>query len=276
MLPFLHIGSFYLPTYGLLVASAFLLALWIVARLSRRAGIDGDAAVNLGIYSAFAGIAGAKLLMIALDFDYYSQNPLELLSLTTLQAGGIFFGGLVAALVVAMLYVRHKRLPGLATSDVFAPAIAAGHAIGRLGCFAAGCCWGAPSHGRFSVTFTNPDANRLFGTPLRIPLYPTQLMEAAAEAIIFAVLYLRFLRPHKPGAVIGLYLVLYPAARFAVEFVRAHDQANPYIGPFVAEQWIALALIALGVWMMRRARAATVENAVAPVTAETQRKRRAR
>jgi phosphatidylglycerol:prolipoprotein diacylglycerol transferase len=247
-----RIGGFFLPTYGLLITLAFLTALWLAGRLSRRAGLDRDAVLNLGIYTAIAGMVGAKLLMILLDFDYYWGNPAELFSFATLRAGGVFYGGLILALITAFFYTRRSKLPGLATADVFAPAIALGHAIGRLGCFAAGCCWGARSHLPWAVTFTNSDAHRMFGVPLDIPLHPTQLYESGAEALIFAILYRRFQRPHKPGAVIGLYLVLYPAARFLVEFVRAHDEFNPHFGPFVLEQWIALGLLALGVYLMRR------------------------
>jgi phosphatidylglycerol:prolipoprotein diacylglycerol transferase len=104
----------------------------------------------------------------------------------------------------------------------------------------------------WAVTFTNPEANRIVGVPLGIPLQPTQLYESLAEALIFLILYWRFLRPHRPGAIIGLYLSLYSAVRFLVEFVRAHDQLNPYYGPLVAEQWIALGLLGLGMWLMLR------------------------
>jgi phosphatidylglycerol---prolipoprotein diacylglyceryl transferase len=248
----IHIGSFFLPTYGVLVAAAFLTSLWMVNRLSRRAGMDTDAVMNLGIYTAIAGMVGAKLLMILLDLGYYARNPGELFSFATLQAGGIFYGGFLAALATAFLYMRSRKLPGLATADVFAPAIALGHAIGRLGCFAAGCCWGAECHLPWAVTFTNPEANRLTDVPLGVPLHPTQLYESLGEAAIFAVLYRRFAKPHRPGAIIGLYLMLYSTVRFLVEFVRAHDKTNFHVGPFVVEQWIALGLFALGWFLMRR------------------------
>jgi phosphatidylglycerol:prolipoprotein diacylglycerol transferase len=241
-----------LPSYGLLVATGFLVALWMAGRLARRSGLDVDPVLNLGIYTAIAAMLGAKLALLALNFDDYARNPGEIFSLSTLLSGGVFYGGLIAAFAVAYFYLRRSRLPGLATADAFAPAIALGHAIGRVGCFAAGCCWGAQSHLPWAVTFTNPDAHELVGVPLGIPLHPTQLYEAFAEAVIFAILYWRFGRPHRPGAIIGLYLILYPSARFLVEFVRNHDNLNPYLGPFVAEQWVALALLAAGVWLVRR------------------------
>ena len=247
-----RIGSFFQSTYGVLVTLGFLVGVWMASRLGRKAGLDSEAVLNLGIYVALSALLGAKLLMILLDLGYYSRNPGEIFTLATFRAGGIFYGGLIAALIAAAVYTRRKRLPGLLTADVFAPAIALGHAIGRLGCFAAGCCWGQKSSLPWAVTFTNPLSNQLFGTPLGIPLHPTQLYEAFSEAIIFLILYWRFHRPHRPGAVIGLYLALYSSVRFLVEFVRAHDEVNPFYGPLVAEQWLALALVAGGVWLLRK------------------------
>jgi phosphatidylglycerol:prolipoprotein diacylglycerol transferase len=253
MLPkLISIGDFFIPTYGLLVTIGFLAGLWLTTRLARRAGRDPDIIVNLAVYCALAGILGAKLLMFVQDFDFYRRNPGEILSFATLRAGGIFFGGLVGALGVAWWFLRRNKLPALPTADLFAPGIALGHAIGRLGCFAAGCCWGLECDRPWAVTFKNPDANNMFGTPLWVPLHPTQLYEAAAEAVIAAVLLRRWLKPHKPGAIIGLYLLLYSSARFAVEFFRAHDAPNPFAGPLSASQWIALALAGLGLWILRK------------------------
>ncbi len=255
MLPSLvRIGDFFLPTYGLLVTIGFLSGLWLAGRLARRSGLDRDLILNLGIYSAIAGILGAKAMLVLLDLDYYRARPREIFSLSTLQAGGIFYGGLIAALLVAAWYIRHKRLPGWQAADAYAPAVALGHAIGRLGCFAAGCCWGVETHLPWAVTFTNPTSHELFGTPLGRPLHPTQLYEALAEAVIFVVLYRRYLRPHAPGAILGLYLVLYSTTRFFIEFVRAHDELNPPLGPFHIEQWIALVLVAVGLWLLLRRR----------------------
>ncbi len=146
MLPKLvHIGSFYLPTYGLLVAAAFLTALAIAGKLGREQGLSRDAVMNLGIYCALAGIIGAKLFMIVMD-PFYRKDPAQIFTLSTLQAAGIWYGGFIAALVFAFFYMRAEGLPFLKTSDIFAPGLAIGHAIGRLGCFAAGCCYGKPTN----------------------------------------------------------------------------------------------------------------------------------
>jgi phosphatidylglycerol:prolipoprotein diacylglycerol transferase len=232
----------FLHTYGVLVAVAFLSAVWMAARLARRSGIDPDAVTNLGIYCALAAMAGAKLMMFVVDPEYRR----DIFSWASLQAGGIFYGGLLAALAVAWWYLRKTKLPLLATADVFAPAIALGHGIGRLGCFSAGCCWGVLCDRPWAVTFRDPVANNLTGVPLRVPLHPTQLYEAFAEFAIFVILYRRIGKPHGRGAIISLYLMLYSTARFVVEFYRYHDQGNLWGGPLDTSQVISLALFVLG------------------------------
>src|SRR6266851_4880273 len=226
-----HIGGFFLPTYGLLVAIAFLTALWIAGRLAAKSGLHQESVLNLGIYCALAGIAGAKVLMIALD-PAVRDNWHEIFSLSTLQAAGIFYGGFLAALATAFFYMRHKVLPVLKTADVFAPGLALGHAIGRLGCFSAGCCWGVATHLPWAVTFTNPEANKLTGVPLDTPVHPTQLYESFGEAVICLILLRLIRKPHRDGAIISMYLMFYATLRFFVEFVRYHDQSNRLTGPF--------------------------------------------
>jgi len=249
----LRIGSFTLHSYGVLVALAFLSGLLVSSRLARRAGLDPDRVSNLGIYAAVAAIVGAKLFLIGADSSYYRQNPGQIFSLATLQAGGVFFGGLLAALATGTWYLRRHRLPALATLDVFAPGLALGHAIGRLGCFLAGCCWGKPAGVAWAVTFTKPVARELVGVPLGIPLHPAQLYEAAAEAVIFGLLWRRFQTPHRAGSILGLYLVLYPVFRFGIEFLRdSAGQAMLLGGPLSVTQWIALGLAGAGIYLVVR------------------------
>ncbi len=145
-------------------------------------------------------------------------------SLDTLQAAGVYQGGFLMALLTAILYIRHNHLPGLQTCDVFAPGIALGQAIGRIGCFSAGCCWGVESHVPWAVTFRNPEAWNLTGVPLGLPLHPAQLYESFADALILLCLYWLIMRPHSPGSILGWYLALYSSARFGIEFFRFHEQ----------------------------------------------------
>ena len=250
MLPYLiKIGNFAIPSYGLLVALAFLVALMMATRFAKERGISNEKVVNLGVYCALMGMLGAKVLMIVMDPEMRT-HPAEIFSLATLQSAGIFFGGLVAALEFAFFYMRSQGLPVLSTCDLFAPGVALGHGIGRLGCFAAGCCWGKPTHLPWAVTFTRADNTT--GVPLNIPLHPTQLYEALGEAVICAILVWQLQKRHRDGRVIGLYGVLYGAVRFGVEFLRDHDSSNPLGGPFTLEQWIALGLAGAGMALVVR------------------------
>ena len=147
---------------------------------------------------------------------------------------------------MAAWYLRKTQMPAWLTADVFAPAIALGHGIGRLGCFSAGCCWGVPTHLPWAITFSNPASNQLVGVPLGIPLHPTQLYESFSEFVIFGVLYWRFQRPHSTGSIISLYLMLYSTARFIVEFFRFHEQGNLWGGPLDTSQWLSIGLFLLG------------------------------
>ncbi|HEV2446289.1 MAG TPA: prolipoprotein diacylglyceryl transferase, partial [Candidatus Sulfopaludibacter sp.] len=193
-----------------------------------------------------AAIAGAKLMMFLVDFGYYSEHPREIFSIESLQAGGVFYGGLLVALAFSWWYMRKRHLPPLKTADIFAPAIALGHAIGRIGCFTAGCCWGRQCERPWAITFTSQEAHDRVGVPLGVPLHPTQLYESAAEFLIFAILYWRIRKAHEPGAVISLYLILYSVTRFIVEFFRYHEQGNLLNGPLDTSQWISIVLFLMG------------------------------
>ena len=240
------IGSFYLPTYGVLVALGFLAGLSVTSRLAKRAGLNAELVTNLAIYVALSGMLGAKLLMLVFDWRETIEHPGEIFTLRTLQAAGVFQGGLILALVTAFFYIRRHGLPLLPVCDTFAPGLALGHAIGRLGCFAAGCCWGLECGLPWAVKFHDPEAWTLTGVPLEIPLHPSQLYEFGTELILFGVLYQYVKKNPAPGRTIGWYLVVSSVARFAIEFTRFHEQALPFGLPLSITQWIAVALAGLG------------------------------
>jgi len=250
----LHFGRFFLPTYGFLVAIGVLLGLWISVRNSRRIGINEDNAWNLGITVVLCGIVGAKVLYIINDWSHYSANPRDIFSVDTLQAGGVFSGGLLAALAAAAWYVRKHHMPALGTCDAFAPGLAVGHAIGRVGCFAAGCCYGKPTHHWWGVTFTNPLANAITGTPLNVPLEPTQLMESAVELANFIFLMWLLKRRTFDGQVFGAFMFIYGVARFFLEFLRDDPgRGSVFGGAMSGTQLISIGLVLAGgfIWWLR-------------------------
>lgn len=247
------IGDFFLPTYGVMVAAGFLAGLWVTIRLAKRKGLPAEEIGNLAVYCALAGMAGSKILMVLMNFGEYAAEPARLFSRDTLLSAGVYYGGFLAALGFGYLYIRKKRLPILRTMDVLAPGVALGHTIGRLGCFAAGCCWGLACDRPWAVTFRNPDSHALVGVPLGIPLHPTQLYESSLTLLVFSILLGRTKTEYKAGSQLGLYLVLYSLARFSVEFFRYHEQAPLAFGLSVT-QWIAVALLAAGIWLLVRKR----------------------
>jgi phosphatidylglycerol:prolipoprotein diacylglycerol transferase len=249
-----HIGSFWVGTYGVLVAAGVLAGLMVAARFSQREGIDPENAWNLGLLAILSAIIGAKLMMFVTDWRWYADHPGEIFSLSTLRAGGVFYGGLIAAVAVSVWYIRRNRLPVLKTCDAFAPGIALGHAFGRLGCFSAGCCYGKPTSLPWGVTFTNPLAQAISGTPLGIKLQPTELYESAIELLNF--FFLVWLLKHRKtdGQVIGAYMFLYGIARYFLEFLRDDPgRGELFGGTMSGMQLISIFLVIGGglLWMRR-------------------------
>ena len=231
-----------------------LVGLWISVRNSERLGYDGDKAWNLGILVVLSGIVGAKILYIINDWSSYKNNPGDIFSLATLQAGGVFSGGLLAAFVAAGWYVWKNHMPALGTCDAFAPGLALGHSIGRLGCFAAGCCYGKETHHWWGVTFTNPLASQITGTPLNVPLEPTQLFEFAVELANFFFLMWLLRRRKFDGQVFGAFLFIYGVARFFLEYLRGDPgRGSAFGGAITVTQLIAVGLVLGGgiIWWLR-------------------------
>ena len=248
-----HIGPVTIYTYGVLVAFGVLLGLWYSRQHAPAAGLDPDRVWNLGIYMTLVALLGAKLWLVALYAPYYWAHPREMLALSTLQSGGTFYGGLIAALLFAVPYTRRYKIPFLPLVDTYAPGLALGHAIGRLGCFAAGCCWGKPTWLPWGVPFTNPTAAELVGTPLGIPLHPTQLYEAVAEFVNFLVLVSLGRRQRFTGQLFGTYLLLYGVERGSIEFVRGDPERTLlFHGAFSLMQVVSLLMILLGAWVWWR------------------------
>ena len=240
-----EIGPFSIFTYGVLLAAAYLIGLQFATVRARARGLDGNRVMDLGIYIIISALVGAKLLLVVVDFDHFRQDPVSLI-----RAGGVFYGGLVLSLVVAFWYIRRHRLPIWLTCDAFAPGIALGQAVGRIGCLMAGCCYGQPTDLPWGITFTNPLAAANVGTPLDVSLHPTQLYESGAALLILVVLLLVERRgPSFPGRTFWTYLLLYPSARFLIEFYRG-DPRGAVFDILSTSQFVSLLLIPLSIVML--------------------------
>jgi phosphatidylglycerol:prolipoprotein diacylglycerol transferase len=228
----LQLGAFKLPAYGLMVALGYLAAIYYILSRSSRFNFKKDDLSDLVFYSVLSGMAGAKAFYAATYWDTFGADFSSRAAyvLRTFQYGFVFYGGLLTGAAVFYLTARRRKLNAAAAADLCAPALALGHAFGRVGCFLAGCCHGAPAGNfPFSVVFSNP-ACEVAPALLGVPLYPTQLLEAAGNLAIFAVLSFTLGRKRPAGSVIALYAALYSVQRFFIEFLRGDDRGALHFG----------------------------------------------
>jgi phosphatidylglycerol:prolipoprotein diacylglycerol transferase len=236
-----RVGQVAVYSYGVTLALAFV-ACWLIARwyLPTR-GLDVELATDLLLAAAVGGIVGARLLYVATSWQVFAENPLWILQF---QRGGmVFYGGLAGGALVVAAYVLIRRLPVPVIADGAAIAIPLGSAIGRIGCFLNGCCAGRPTDAIIGVVF--PGAS--------VPVLPTQLIDSAANLVIFAaLLHFAVRRRWRPGLLWWLFLVLYGISRFLVEMLRTNP---PLALGLTQAQWISLPIVLAGLaglaWMLR-------------------------
>ena len=245
----IQIGSFYLPTYGVILAIAYLVGIWMLRRKARAEGLPEQKIFDFSLYVLAAAILGAKALLIIVEWRHYASNPRNLVEV--LRSGGVFYGGLIAATTVGIWYMKRHRLPAWKVADMGAPSIALGEAIGRWGCFAAGCCYGKPTDGPLGVRFTDPFAHDAVGTPLGVALHPTQIYLSINAFLIFLILQWAYRRRTFDGEVFWLYVLLYAITRGVIENFRG-DSIRGFLIPGVlsTSQFIGLVAAASAVGMI--------------------------
>lgn len=238
----IKIGPLTIHTYGFIIAIGFLVALMFASREAKRKDIPKEGIVDIGFYALFSGIIGSRLFFILTNWQHFSEHPIDMVKIW--EGGLVFYGGMIFALPTVILYAKKKALPLWQTADIWAPSIAIGHAIGRLGCFCAGCCYGKPAEGLpWAVTFTDPESLAIIGTPL----HPTQLYESAAELLNFLILIT--LRRHQSfnGRLFWMYILNYSIIRSVVEMFRG-DQVRGFLLPgFSYSQAISVAMFVTAV-----------------------------
>ena len=268
-------GFFQLPTYGPLMVTALVTALVLAVRQGKKEGLDSTRLLDFSTWLIVVALVGAKVLMIVTDWRTYWDHPGELISLSTLRAGGVFYGGFLAAVLFAWWYVRVHQLPLWRIFDVYSPSIALGLGIGRLGCFAAGCDYGKPTESALGVIFTHPLAQQVSGTPLGIRIHPTQLYESLSCVLIFAILIWRFRRKAYDGQIFVWYLTLYAVARFFLEFLRGDPDRGFVFGHLLStSQFIAVLAVAVAAVLYWRLHGHRAEASVIPATVPVARRAR--
>ena len=219
-----RIGNFPINTYGVFLALAFLCAILIAVRLAARDGLPREKIYDLSLWMLLASLIGSKVLMLFTEPEY-RDHPLQLISLDFLRSGGVFYGGLIGAMVTGYFLMKRYRLPWWQTADACAPGIAIGNFFGRQGCFAAGCCWGKPTALPWGVKFTEA-GHAITGVPTDTYLHPTQLYESFAMFIVFLFLLWLHKRRRFSGEVILTYALFYSIVRFVIEFFRGDPRGD--------------------------------------------------
>ena len=237
----------------MLVATGVLIGVYFARSQASRAGLDPEKIWNLGIYTILVSLLLAKIWLVFSEWDYYSTHTREIFSIQTFQSGGTFYGGIVGAILTIVLYTYVQKMPLLSVMDIGVTGLALGHSIGRLGCFAAGCCYGKPTSLPWAIKFTNPIAAQIAGTPLGVHLHPTQLYEAFAEFLNFLILIWLGRRQSFRGQMIGTYFLLYGFERGTIEFFRGDPGRSMMFHDSVSlMQIVSVGLILAGAFLWWR------------------------
>ncbi len=280
-----------LHTYGLMIAGAFLAGIWLAQREARRRGQDPEKIADLSFWILVAALVGSRVYFILVNWhDYFGPGQAAMVAtpfgriprlLAIWEGGLVFYGGFIGAALTAWWYLRRNEMAFLPHADTLIPSVAFGHFMGRLGCFAAGCCWGAVAHGHLPWAARFPPQSLAYQTlagradpaayiaPDRLttlPLHPVQLYESFGELAIFLVLVL-WVRPRKRfhGEVLAAWLLLYAILRTVSELFRGDVERGVVAGLGVG-QWTSLAIFAVGVAVWATARRARL-GAASPAAA---------
>jgi phosphatidylglycerol---prolipoprotein diacylglyceryl transferase len=239
MMPLIHLGPFWLPAYGLMMSIAVLAGVKLAVYRAGKHGLDPQFVYYAGSLAALTALVMARLLHVAIDPVAYWRSLGPLVT----EAGTFLFGFLCALCLICFIAVR-RGVSLWALADCFAPSLALGVCLARIGCFLSGCNYGKPTGLPWGVAFTNPLAAQLAGTPLGIRLHPTQLYESLLGLSTFFVLIYLSRRERRPGALILTFVSFYTVGRFFIEYFRG-DLDRLFWGPFSTSQWLSVALLVL-------------------------------
>jgi phosphatidylglycerol:prolipoprotein diacylglycerol transferase len=214
----ISIGPFTIHTYGFFVAVGFAVGILTAVKVGKTQGVPSQQVMDMAFVMIVWAIIGSRLFYVLINFSYYKAHPLDIIKIW--QGGLVFSGGLVATAAAMWWYLRRHRLAFWSTGDLWAPSLALGQAIGRFGCFMAGCCYGRPTGSSWGVIFTHPQSR----APLNIPLYPTQVFEAVSGFSVFLVLIFLHGKKTFQGQVFLWYLILHSTARLFVERFRGDER----------------------------------------------------
>lgn len=241
----ISIGKITIHGYGLMIAIGILCCIAMAMYRAKKYSLDAEAILDIAIWGVLAGFVGAKLLYVVVEFESFTENPMNLLG----SEGFVVYGGIIAGVLAAVVYCRKKNLAFMEYFDLAAPSISLAQGFGRLGCFLAGCCYGRETESFLGVTFPADSM-----APSGVKLLPTQLFSSAGDFLIMGVLLLYYKKNTRTGNVGAMYLLLYGTGRFLIEFLRADDRGG--FAGLSTSQIISIVMVVLSavlfVWNKRR------------------------
>ncbi len=257
----LQIGPINIYSYGAIMALAFIVGTYLAAKRAQREGIESTKIIDLSIYILLSSILGARILFVALNWNYYKEHLLDILKVW--EGGLVFYGGLISAFFTVIWVLKKNKLPVFKVVDILAAPLALGISIGRMGCFLNGCCYGKISFA-YGISFPAKDNPPAFSqqvwdglvSPLAacsLPVIPTQLYESLAYLVIFFLLLWIDRYKSFEGFLFWMFILLYSFSRFIIESFRYYD-ANFIVGAFTVSQLVSVILfiIALTALVIRR------------------------
>ena len=238
------IGSFSLRWYGVMAALGFVIGLAIFQLNKKYARLTSDQITNIVMLGMISGVVGARIFYVVQNWSYYKAHPAAIIRVD--QGGLVFYGGFILALFLIIWYVKKIcKADVVRVLDSLAPALAAAHALGRIGCFFNGCCFGKPAALKWAVVY--PENTEPFVRYGSMPLHPVQIYEAILNIILAAVLF-AVVRKCKRGITAASYLLAYGLLRFVDEFFRGDH--SDFVQGFTPAQVIGFAMIPAGIILL--------------------------
>jgi len=240
----IEFGFFKIFTYGLLVATGFLVAILLASSRAEKEGLESQKVLDLCFYVMVSALLGARLLYVIVEYRYFLDSPLEIFKFW--KGGLVFYGGLILGVLISLWYLKRNQMPMWKTADLLAPSIALGQLIGRWGCFFAGCCYGKKTDVAWGITFTDPRSL----APLEISLHPTQVYLSLNAVFIFIFLMWLSKRKVFDGQILWSYGILYSVGRFLIEYFRGDDRGFPVEQVLSTSQFVGVFIFSFSAFML--------------------------
>ena len=232
----LHIGPLTVYGYGFMIAMGVLAAWFVAEQRARKLKLACEHIFYLVVWCAIGGFTSAKILFWITNWREFLQNPRQIIG----SDGFVVYGGIIGGILASYIYCRTKKQAFMPYFDLVMPAVSFAQGFGRFGCFFAGCCYGRETDAWYGITFHNSSF-----APNGVKLIPTQLISAAGDFIICALLLWFASKRPKAGRVAAAYLVLYGIGRFAVEFLRNDYRGS--VGVLSTSQLISIGAVIGGI-----------------------------